>query len=191
MARPTFLDLATTPVSENIKRIVEFINTNPKCTRRKLIESLAPTPKPAVIEIKPAAMPVAEGEVAAAPAQPEKPAKPAEPEATPEQTAVLVDLHWLIHQGAVLEFADGRMETAKKPAPRPPKLEKKAEKPAAAGEAATATETIPAAEVAAELATEASTPVEPAAVAAEAPPAVEPAPASEPANQIVSAPPVS
>ena len=32
----------------------------------------------------------------------------------------MVDLHWLIHQGAVLEFADGHMETAKKPAPKPP-----------------------------------------------------------------------
>jgi hypothetical protein len=195
VARPTFLDLETTPVSENIKRIVEFINTNPKCTRRKLIETLAPTPKQTIIEIKPAATPApaTEGESASAPA-PAKAAEPTAPEATPEQTAVLVDLHWLIHQGAVLEFADGRMETAKKPAPRPPKPEKKpaAEKPAAAGEAATATETIPAAEVAAELATEASAPAAPAAVAAEeAPPAVEPAPASEPPNQSVSAPPVS
>jgi hypothetical protein len=192
VARPTFLDLATTPVSENIKRIVEFINTNPKCTRRKLIESLAPTPKQTIIEIKPAATPApaAEGETAA---QPTKPAEPAAPEATPEQTAVLVDLHWLIHQGAVLEFADGRMETAKKPAPRPPKPEKKvaAEKPAATGETATATETIPAAEVAAELATEVSAPAEPAAVATEAPAAVASAPASEPPNQIVSEPTVS
>jgi hypothetical protein len=197
VARPTFLDLATTPVSENIKRIVEYINTNPKCTRRKLIESLAPTPKPTVIEIKPAPTPAptAEGESASASAseQPAKPAAPAAPEATPEQTAVLVDLHWLIHQGAVLEFADGRMETAKKPAPRPPKPEKKlpAEKPAAEGQAATVTETIPPAEVAAELATEVSAPAEPAAVTTEAPAAVESAPASEPPNQIVSAPPVS
>src|SRR5258708_7680755 len=44
VARPQFLDLATTPVSENIKRIVEFINTNPKCSRRKLMETLAPIP---------------------------------------------------------------------------------------------------------------------------------------------------
>ena len=112
VARPQFLDLETTPVSENIKRIVEFINANAKCTRRKLIETLAPTPKPTVIEIKPDATPepAAEGGVAA------QPTKPAAPEATPEQTAILVDLHWLIHQGAVLEFADGRMETAKKPA---------------------------------------------------------------------------
>ncbi len=53
VARPQFLDLETTPVSESIKRIVEFINAHPKCTRRKLIETLAPSPKPTVIEVKP------------------------------------------------------------------------------------------------------------------------------------------
>jgi hypothetical protein len=102
VARPQFLDLETTPVSENIKRIVEHINANPKCTRRKLVESLAPSPT--TIEIKP------EGQTT---------------EPTPEQTAIIADLHWLIHQGHVLEFADGRIETAKKPLPRPPKPEKK------------------------------------------------------------------
>jgi hypothetical protein len=109
VARPQFLDLATTPVSENIRRIVEFINAHPKCTRRKLIESLAPSP--ATSEVKPEEQ------------------KSAEP--TPEQTAIIADLHWLIHQGHVLEFADGRLETAKKPLPRPPKPEKKSaeEKP--------------------------------------------------------------
>jgi type IV secretory pathway VirB10-like protein len=195
VARPQFLDLATTPVSENIKRIVEFINANPKCTRRKLIETLAPTPKKTIIETKPdtTPAPAAEGEGASAPApaQPEKPAKPAEPEATPEQTAVLVDLHWLIHQGAVLEFADGRMETAKKPAPRPPKPEKKAEKLAAEGEAVVATETAPQAEATAEPVAEVSTPAEQTTVTTEAPPAVESVPASEPPNQIASEPPVS
>jgi hypothetical protein len=40
---------------------------------------------------------------------------------TPEQTAVIADLHWLIHQGHVIEFANGKIETAKKPLPRPPK----------------------------------------------------------------------
>jgi hypothetical protein len=103
VARPQFLDLATTPVSENIKRIVEFINAHPKCTRRKLIETLAPSP--AVIEVKPEEQ------------------KSAEP--TPEQTALIADLHWLVHQGHVLEFADGKLDTAKKPLPKPPKPEKK------------------------------------------------------------------
>jgi hypothetical protein len=103
VARPQFLDLETTPVSETIKRIVEFINANPRCTRRKLMETLAPSPT--TIEVKP---------------EEQKPA-----EATPEQTALIADLHWLIHQGHVLEFADGRLETAKRPAPKPPKPEVK------------------------------------------------------------------
>ena len=150
VARPLFLEIETTPVSEDIKRIVDFINTHPKGTRRQLIESLAPTPKQTVIEIP---APVAEGEA---------PAKPKAPEATPEQTAIIVDLHWLVHQGHVLEFADGKLETAKKPLPRPPKPEKKsaAVKPAAEGEVAVATETVPQAEVAVEPAAETFAPAE-------------------------------
>jgi hypothetical protein len=125
VARPQFLDLATTPVSESIKRIVEFINAHPKCTRRKMIETLAPSPT--TIEVKP-------GEQKSEP--------------TPEQTAIIADLHWLVHQGHVLEFADGKLDTAKKPLPKPPKPEKKKEKPA--GEVTATTETAPQAEVAAE-----------------------------------------
>ena len=148
VARPQFLDLETTPVSENIKRIVGFINTNPKCTRRKLIETLAPSP--AVIEIKPEAP--AEGVAAKIPA--------AAAEPTPEQNALIADLHWLIHQGHVLEFADGRMDTAKKPLPKPPRPEKKKveAKPAVEGEVAAAAETVPPAEAAVESATEISAP---------------------------------
>jgi len=172
VARPTFLDIESTPVSENIKRIIEYVNGNAKCTRKKLVEALAPTPKVVkapVTEIPVAPAPVAEGE-AAAPAT--KPVEPAAPEATPEQTAVIVDLHWLIHQGAVLEFADGRMETAKKPLPKPVKQAKKtvAEKPAAEAEAATTIETVTPETLAAEPVTQLAEPVESAAApAAETP----------------------
>jgi hypothetical protein len=185
VARPQFLDLETTPVSENIKRIVEFINANAKCTRRKLIESLAPTPKPTIIEIKPDVTP-APAALAGA-----KPAEAKAPEATPEQTAILVDLHWLIHQGAVLEFADGRMETAKKPAPKPVKLKPAAAKPSLEGEAAVATETAPQTEIAVEPAAEISAPVEPIVVASETPASVESVPPGKASNQIASEPPVS
>ena len=149
VARPLYLDLETTPVSDGIRRIVNFINSNPRCTRKKLIEALAPSPK---TEAKPAAESSAPAE---APADSKltaaEPAAVPVAEPTPEQTAVLVDLHWLIHAGAVLEFADGRMETAKKPLPRPPKSEKKPdaakaeEKPAAEGEI-TSTEAVSEAE---------------------------------------------
>lgn len=103
VARPHYLDTTATPVSEGVQRILDFINKTEKCTRRKILESLAPAPAPT----QPA--PAAEG------------AAPAEPVATPEQTAVNADLHWLIHQGHVIEFANGIIETAKKPAPKPAK----------------------------------------------------------------------
>src|SRR6185437_745271 len=137
VARPHFLDLETTPVSEGVKKIVEFINTHPKTTRRKLMEALAPAPATPklVVDISPAGVEVAPQQ----PPQP-APAPTAAPAAEPsaEQTAIIADLHWLIHQGHVIEFADGRLETAKKPAPKPPKPEKKVTASPAAEAAPTA-----------------------------------------------------
>ena len=199
VARPQFLDLETTPVSENIKRIVGHINAHPKCTRRHLIESLAPSP--AVIEIKaetpPATAPAAVAQ-ASSPVRSEEThgqdarATTTAAEPTPEQTAIIADLHWLVHQGHVIEFADGRMDTAKKPAPRPPKPEKKStgEKPAAEGEAA-ATVVEPSAEI--PVLTEAEIPAsEPEPVVEAAPevppPAEAPVPATESAAAVETAP---
>ncbi len=127
VARPHFLDLETTPVSEGVRRIVEFINAHPKCSRRKLVEALAPSPAPAPIPIVPAG---SESGSATVPSEatpeggtpnPVATPVPAAPDPTPEQTAVVADLHWLIHQGHVLEFANGMMDTAKKPLPKPAK----------------------------------------------------------------------
>jgi len=186
VARPQFLDIESNPVSDGIKRIVEYINANPKCTRKKLVEALAPTPKVAAAPAAPAPAPLpvapaVEGEAAPtaeATAAPAKPAEPAAPEPTPEQTTVMVDLHWLIHQGAVLEFADGRMETAKKPLPKPAKPEKKDVKPAA-GETAAAETPVAETPVADEAAATTTETVEVVAEAptAETPVAVESAPA--------------
>lgn len=100
VARPHYLDLETTPVSDSVKRIVEFIHAHPKCTRRKLFETLAPA--------------------AAVTTQPPAEGAPV-PELSPEASAVISDLHWLVHQGHVIEFANGTLETAKKPVIRPPK----------------------------------------------------------------------
>jgi hypothetical protein len=161
VARPRYLDMEATPVSEGVKRIVEFINANPKCTRRKLLEALAPTPAPST--------PSAATATEAAPTTP--------PEAAPEQTALASDLHWLIHEGHVIEFANGILETAKKPLPRPPKPEK-ASGPVAAPEAPS----VPPAEPAD---ANAPAPVEPAV---EIPAEPVPIPPPEPVAQAQAAP---
>ena len=137
VARPQFLDIETTPVSDGIKKIVEFINAHPKCSRRKLVESLAPTPKPTA----PATPPPAAVAGEAAPAAGPKLVTLESLQPTAEQNAIIADLHWLVHQGHVLEFADGKLDTAKKPVPKPVK----APKPTAPGTPA------PVAEAAAEV----------------------------------------
>lgn len=192
VARPLFLDLEATPVSENIKRIVEFINANPKCNRRKLFEALAPAPPVQIIPQPDGAT----GETSAS--------SLAQTEPTPEQTAVNADLHWLIHQGHVIEFADGRLETAKKPLPKPPKptkteqvvAEPKVEvgqtgevQPVANPPVASNTEASPAAEtvVAAAPEVEIPAPAETAANISENPTPSE----GEAPNQIASTPPIS
>lgn len=138
VARPHYLDLETTAVQPGIRRIIEYINANAQTTRKKLVEALAPsaapapTAAPAASEAPaPAPAPASPEPVAASaaidpaatPAAPEAappaPAAAAASEPTPEQQTVLSDLHWLIHQGHVMEFANGVLDTAKKPAPRP------------------------------------------------------------------------
>lgn len=124
VARPTYLDLESLPVSENVRRIIEYIREHPGCTRHELIEALAPTPaKPLVIA--PEAQPQQPTqEQQQAPAQEQQAQAPAQvDEYTPEQMAVIAEIHWLIHQGHIIEFANGKMYVAKKPAPKPPRQE--------------------------------------------------------------------
>jgi hypothetical protein len=139
VARPHFLDLETTPVSEGIRRIVDHINRHPKGTHRQLVRALAPSaasPATPTTPATPATAPETPTPQAPAADNATAPAPVAEASAepSPEMTAVMTDLHWLIHQGHVIEFANGVLETAKKPAPRPPN------KPAKSAEAATASE---------------------------------------------------
>jgi len=127
VARPHYLDLEATPVSNGVRQIVTYIAAHPRCTRRQLFEALLPAsalaPSPAAPPAPTAATeagepgqpPPAEGQSGAVETAPPPSAGP-----SPELTALISDLHWLIHQGHVLEFADGMLETAKKPAPKPP-----------------------------------------------------------------------
>jgi hypothetical protein len=130
VARPHYLDIELTPVSDSIRRIVEFINGHAGCTRRKLMEALAPAPPPTPVPVVPVEAPPADevNPPERGPATPPVVAAVADapPPPTPEQTVVTADLHWLIHQGHVIEFANGRLETAKKPKPKPVRPEKPA-----------------------------------------------------------------
>lgn len=137
IARPHYLDITTNAVSNGVRKIIEFIDTTPNPSRKKLLEALAPAaPAPAPVAVAspapaPAPSPAEQAAgstdatvgAAAAPA----PAPVAETRVSAEQQAVLTDLHWLVHQGHVIEFANGKLETAKKPVAKPepaPKVEK-------------------------------------------------------------------
>lgn len=171
VARPHFLDLEASPVSEGVRIIVEFINAHSKCTHKQLLNALAPAPT--VLVVPPP--PVVADAAAAAEGTPAPAPTPAPAEPSPELAVVMTNLHWLIHQGHVIEFANGVLETAKRPLPKPekPKAKAPAETPApttATGEtpAVEAEAAAPVAEVGEIAAVETSAPV-----VAEAP--VEPA----------------
>jgi hypothetical protein len=176
IARPHFLDMTATPVSEGVKRIVDYINANSKCSRRQLVEALAPSPAPTA--------------VAPAATEPAAAAQPDSAQPTSEQTVVIADLHWLIHQGHVIEFANGILETAKRPLPKPEP--KPAPTPAAAPVAnavasVEAAAPAPAIEPAPASAADAPQP-ESAPTAEQAPPAVTEAPVLEtPASEAPAA----
>ena len=111
VSRPHHLNLDHTPVSDSIRNIVTFVVDNQNCTRRMILDKFVPEPdKPESAEVP------AEGDAP-------KPDTPL----SPERTAILSDLHWLVHQGHVVEYANGQMEIA--PKPQPPQQKKKKPRP--------------------------------------------------------------
>lgn len=179
VSRPHYLDLESTPVSENVKRIIDYIRNHPGCNRYEILEALAPSPK-REIPIAPQTSSSIESQTAESASAPQETApQTAETdtanvsaeqtneqtqveEFTPEQTAILADIHWLIHQGHIIEFYTGKIYVAKKPRPRPVKEQKQKETTEAQkqGQAETAT--------AAEPVSTAETTAEPSAVSGEA-----------------------
>ena len=146
VSRPHYLDLELTPVSESVQKIVQFIEQTEDCNRSKVMEALAPSEKTSSDRDEVAAENATaenKSDRLVDPSAPEEPGtaagdaagsvpstestKEAVPlEITPEQAAVSSDLHWLIHQGHVIEFSNGKMETAKKPKAQPQKPKPKA-----------------------------------------------------------------
>jgi len=126
VSRPRHLDVESTPVNDGVKKVIEFIDATPECNRRKLMEGLAPktaeaaeeaAPEPAEAATQPEAG--AEGEssqeAAAETQEKQQPASDGKLHLTPEEQKIHDDLHWLIHEGHVIEFANGILETAKAP----------------------------------------------------------------------------
>jgi hypothetical protein len=123
VARPRYLDLVTTAVSEGVKKVIQYIDTHPRTTRRQLIEALVPAAVASATELPAAAsQPAPAAQTDAVPGATQEAAAPApEPTApppSPEVANLISDLHWLMHEGHVIEFANGVLETAKKPAPK-------------------------------------------------------------------------
>lgn len=119
VARPHYLDLESQVVSEGVTNIIAHIQAHPATTRKALVDALAPQPA-----AEPVATPVTAEAAAAAEGQPAEAAAPAPapvaaPASNPARELVLTDLHWLLHQGHVIEFANGVIELAKKPSQKP------------------------------------------------------------------------
>jgi hypothetical protein len=141
-SRPRPLDPSTS-VSDRVRRIIQFIREHPAATYKEVVIGLVPragglvSPAAPTAEAQPppeaaAAEPSAAGSgtepVTEAGTEPvtEPPAEPA-PGATPveaespqpteadrEGIAVLQDLRWLIREGYVTEFADGRLRVVER-----------------------------------------------------------------------------
>ena len=94
IARPQYLDLEQTPVSETIKQIIDFIQNNPKPNRYQLLTAITQKTNPSSATHS--------------------------SELSPQEISVLRDLHWLIQQGHIIEFANSQLELAKKPKPKTP-----------------------------------------------------------------------
>jgi len=135
MARPRYLDRETTPIGENFRAILEYLEAHPNQRRDKQWTALlrlrtgttgetpAATTAPAAVESQLEAVAVTESPAATPPQAPD-----AETLKRYEQ-ALGADLLWLLHQGHVIDFAMGNLQAATRPAPKQPSKKEAAEAP--------------------------------------------------------------
>lgn len=141
-SRPRHLDLAHIAVSDSIRKILETIREKKSIRRTQLLDILAPpaseaappasspemaseapsTPAPepaAEVSAVPAPEVAPESPPAPVPEPPQAPPTPKSPEELARHT-VVEDILWLTHEGYVVEYADGRLESVPPPK-NPPK----------------------------------------------------------------------
>ncbi len=137
MARPRYLDRETTPIGENFRAILEYLEAHPNQRRDKqwtallalrteTAETATPTAPEGSAESEAAAAVTAETAPEATPdaiQAPDTPAASATPDAETmkkREQALGADLLWLLHQGHVIDFAMGNLQAATRPAPKQP-----------------------------------------------------------------------
>ena len=155
-------------LTEQIQKIIVYLREHFGCTRKQLLEHFVP--QPATTATAPPAAPDVAAPASVPGADPVVPPVPA-PAVPSAEDRVLTDLHWLIQDGYVVEFSNGRLwALADKPpqpvpaaAPRPAATETPASTPATEAPVENAVDTPP------------TTPTEPAAEPAQP---LEPAEAS-------------
>lgn len=81
-ARPRAVDLDT-PMSDSVRKIIDVVQAQPGIRVSEMVTSLAPR--------KPGEDPPKQGEL------------------SPEETAVLTDLHWLVDEGFIIEYASSAL----------------------------------------------------------------------------------
>ena len=103
-------------LSEQIQKIIIFLREHVGCKRKRLVEHFVPLPAAPVATPAPAddTVAIASGLTADTSA----PATPAPVILSPEDR-VLADLHWLIQDGYVVEFSDGRLWALADKPPQP------------------------------------------------------------------------
>ena len=140
-SRPRHLNLEEVPVSDSIKKILELIRAKKSLRRPQLLDLLAP-PLADTSASTPVAAPSSPG---LGPSEPEAPAPAVLPEskalataatADPTREALINDLLWLTHEGYVIEYADGRLESVPPPK-HPPKPAPETTSPVSAAPART------------------------------------------------------
>lgn len=129
MARPRYLDREATPIGENFRAILEYLEAHPNQRRDKQwaallalrTETAEPNTAEALAVAIAATTPSADTAAGAEPETPPATSGVAAPDAETmkkREQALGADLLWLLHQGHVLDFAMGNLQAATRPAPK-------------------------------------------------------------------------
>jgi|GEM_PF-5556405 len=116
--RPRRFDPAKSPVAEGVSKILDWVASHPRKTRTDLLQALAPELTPAIP--LPAPEPanlgnsvpeVASTDLSQASALPPLPTAGVPTESRPPNaSSILSDLHWLLHEGYIVEFANNQLD---------------------------------------------------------------------------------